>query len=54
MPEGGRGQFFISRRKDSRAVILSRAKFAEWLRAPQRGAGKWPHLYSGKNYHLIK
>lgn len=35
-------------------MILSRAKFAEWLRAPQRGAGKWPHLYSGENYHMVK
>lgn len=35
-------------------MILNRAKFAEWLRAPQRGSGKWPYLYSDKNYHLVK
>lgn len=37
-----------------RAVILKREKFAEWLKASKRGSGKWPHLYSDKNYHLVK
>lgn len=46
--------FFLISRRIVRAVILKRAKFAEWLKASKRGSGKWPHLYSDKNYHLVK
>lgn len=54
MPKGGEGgAVFYFQVKEDRAVILNRAKFAEWLRTPQRGSGKWPHLYSGKNEHLV-
>lgn len=53
MPFGwGRGGccfLFPGGRRIVRAVILNRAKFAEWLRTPQRGSGEWPHLYSDKN-----
>lgn len=51
---GGGGSFWFPGGRTVRAVILNRAKFAEWLRAPQRGSGKWPYLYSDKNYHLVK
>lgn len=48
---GEKGQFFLfPRGRIVRAVILNRARFTEWLRAPQRGSGKWPHLYSDKNW----
>lgn len=55
-PRGlGVGQFlFPGGRRTVRAGILNRAKFAEWLRALERGSGKWPYLYSGKNFRLVK
>lgn len=43
IPRGGWGSFlFPGGRRTFRAGILNRAKFAEWLRAPQRGSRKWP------------
>lgn len=40
----GWGSFLFPGGRTVRAVILNRAKFAEWLRTPQRRSGKWPHL----------
>lgn len=46
------GQFFLfPGGRIVRAVILKRAKFAEWLKASKRGSEKWPQ---DKNYHLVK